>query len=111
LRWPSAADYHAPVIDYATLCTAIDNWKAGQQPSAVPPPAPRRVSAPPVEEDEAVEYSAVYETGDVAEARPEEPVESTVIYQLPEYEDGEEPVEAEDDGEVAELDSDEQERA
>jgi hypothetical protein len=40
-------------------------------------------------EEEAVEYSAMYETGEVAEVRPEEPVESTVIYQLPDYEDGE----------------------
>ncbi len=85
------------MIDYAVLCTAIENWKAGQKPtSAAPPAPPRRVAPRPtpaqaaeVIEEEAVEYSAMYETGEVAEVRPEEPVESTVIYQLPDYEDGE----------------------
>jgi hypothetical protein len=79
------------MIDYAVLCTAIENWKAGQKPSAVPP-APRRPAPRPmaVQEEEAVEYSAVYETAEFAEGRPEEPVESTVIYQLPdEYSEGE----------------------
>ncbi len=80
------------MIDYAVLCTAIENWKAGQKPSSAPPPA-RRPAPQPVEvvqEEEAVEYSAVYDAGELAEARPEEPVESTVIYQLPdEYGEGE----------------------
>lgn len=90
----SPADYDGrAMIDYAVLCTAIENWKAGQKPSSAPPPAPRRAAPQPVEavqEDEAVEYSAVYDAGELAEARPEEPVESTVIYQLPdEYSEGE----------------------
>lgn len=84
------------MIDYAVLCTAIENWKAGQKPTSAPPPTPpRRVAPRPAQaaevvvEEEAVEYSAVYETSEPAEVRPEEPVESTVIYQLPDYEDGE----------------------
>lgn len=84
------------MIDYAVLCTAIENWKAGHKPSAVPPPTPRRAAPQPVQrvrEEEAVEYSAVYDAGELAEAaevRPEEPVESTVTYQLPDdYTEGE----------------------
>lgn len=92
------------MIDYAVLCTAIENWKAGQKPSAAPPPrraAPRPVE--PVQEEEPVEYSAVYDAGELAEAAEaaeateateaaegEAPVDSTVIYQLPdEYSEGE----------------------
>jgi hypothetical protein len=103
LRREGPADYDGrAMIDYAVLCTAIENWKAGQKPSAAPPPAPRRAAPRPVEpvqEEEPVEYSAVYDAGELAEAaeaaeaaevRPEEPVESTVIYQLPDdYSEGE----------------------
>jgi len=81
------------MIDYATLCRAIEDWKAGHQPSAVTPAAPRRIAAPAHEEEEAVEYSAVYDTNDAPAAVPD----STVVYQLSEFE--EENVEADDDAE------------
>lgn len=78
----------ATMIDYATLCKAIEDWKSGRQPAAAKPPKPARPPSrvptrPAVEEEEAVEYSAIYETG---EPQKEEPAESTVIYQLPDYE-------------------------
>lgn len=73
------------MIDYATLCRAIEDWKAGQKPAAIKPPTPTptRVPTRAVEEEEAVEYSAVYEIGEPAK---EEAGDSTVIYQLPDFE-------------------------
>jgi len=70
------------MIDYATLCRAIEDWKAGQKPAAIKPPTPTRVPTRVVEEEEAVEYSAVYEIGEPAK----EVGDSTVIYQLPDFE-------------------------
>ena len=86
------------MIDYATLCRAIEDWKSGRQPSAVTPAPPRRIAAPAHQEEEAVEYSAVYDTSDLPaeQAAPD----STVVYQLSEYEEAEGDVEA-DDVEVA----------
>ena len=85
----------AIMIDYATLCRAIEDWKSGRQPSAVPPATPRRVAAPAREvEEEAVEYSAVYDTSD---APPEQAPDSTVVYQLSDYEEAEGDVEADPD--------------
>lgn len=76
------------MIDYATLCKAIDDWKAGQKPSGVIPAAPKRVPTRPAAEEEAVvEYSAAY---DIGEPEPAETPDSTVIYQL----DGESEVDA-----------------
>lgn len=77
----------AIMIDYATLCRAIEDWKAGQKPAAIKPPtpAPTRVPTRAVEEEEAVEYSAVYELGEQEPAK-EESGDSTVIYQLPDFE-------------------------
>jgi hypothetical protein len=71
------------MIDYATLCRAIEDWKAGQKPAAIKPPIPTRVPTRAVEEEEAVEYSALYEIGEPAK---EEAGDSTVIYQLPDFE-------------------------
>ena len=75
------------MIDYAILCQAIEEWKAGRP--AVAAPAPPRPQIPclaqpaaAVVEEEVVEYSGLYETNDA----PAEPQESTVIYQLPDYE-------------------------
>lgn len=80
------------MIDYAILCQAIEAWKTGRPAAAAPvptrqhPPRPSRPAAAaptpaaPVEE-EVVEYSGLYESD-----APAEPVESTVIYQLPDYE-------------------------
>ncbi len=83
------------MIDYATLCRAIEDWKAGQQPAAIKTPS--RVPTRPAEDDEGVvEYSAMYEIGEPAK---EEVGDSTVIYQLPDYE-GEGEAEAEPDGDV-----------
>lgn len=79
----------AIMIDYATLCRAIEDWKAGQKPAAIKPPTPTRVPTRAVEEEEAVEYSAVYEIGEPAK---EEAGDSTVIYQLPDF------AEVEDEG-------------
>jgi len=73
----------AIMIEYATLCRAIEDWKAGQQPAAIKPPTPKRVPTRAVEEEEAVEYSAIYEIDAPAK---EEAGDSTVIYQLPEFE-------------------------
>lgn len=73
----------AIMIDYATLCRAIEDWKAGQKPAAIRPPTPTRVPTRPVEDEEAVEYSAVYDLGEPAK---EEAGDSTVIYQLPDFE-------------------------
>jgi len=78
------------MIDYATLCRAIEDWKAGQKPAAIKPPIPNRVPTRAVEEEEAVEYSALYEIGEPAK---EEAGDSTVIYQLPDFEG-----DAEDEG-------------
>ena len=89
----------ATMIDYAILCRAIDDWKAGRQPSAVPA-APQRIATRPAEEEEAVEYSAVYDTNEPAAAVPD----STQIYQLPEYEDGE--VESDADADADEVETD-----
>ena len=83
------------MIDYATLCRAIEVWKAGQKPAAIRPPTPTRVPTRAVEEDEAVEYSAVYELNEPEPAK-EEAGDSTVIYQLPDFE-GDAEVEATDD--------------
>ena len=83
------------MIDYATLCRAIEDWKAGQKPAAIRPPTPTRVPTRAVEEDEAVEYSAVYELNEPEPAK-EEAGDSTVIYQLPDFE-GDAEVEATDD--------------
>lgn len=85
------------MIDYATLCRAIDDWKAGHQPSGVIPAAPKRVPTRPDDDEGVVEYSAAY---DIGEARPEEGAVpgSAAIYSLPEYEDGE--VEADGDVEA-----------
>ena len=88
----------ATMIDYATLCKAIEDWKGGRQPSAAKRPLPNRPPSrvparPVVVEEEAVEFSAIYETSD---AQKEEPAESTVIYQLPDY-DGEAEVEIGED--------------
>ena len=81
----------AIMIDYATLCRAIEDWKSGVQPSAVAPAAPRRIAAPAQEqepeEEEAVEYSAVYDTNDMPAEQPGP--DPTVVYQLSEYEEGE----------------------
>ncbi len=79
----------AIMIDYATLCRAIEDWKAGQKPAAIKPPTPTRVPTRAVEEEEAVEYSALYEIGEPAK---EEAGDSTVIYQLPDF------AEVEDEG-------------
>lgn len=78
------------MIDYAVLCNAIEEWKSGAPASAVPAarpaiPTPAARRAAPVEEpEEVVEYSGLYESPEAAEA-PAEPAESTVIYQLPDY--------------------------
>jgi len=86
LRRRPGADYHAAdMIDYAILCQAIEEWKAGRPAVAAPaPPRPQipRPAAAAVVEEEVVEYSGLYETNDA----PAEPQESTVIYQLPDYE-------------------------
>jgi len=94
------------MIDYAVLCTAIENWKAGQKPTTAAPP--RRAAQPVQQEEEAVEYSAVYDAGELADAAdaadaeaageaPEAPVDSTVIYQLPDDYEGEGEVVEEDE--------------
>jgi hypothetical protein len=83
------------MIDYAILCQAIEEWKTGRPAAAAPaprPPIPVRTNRPAETVEEVVEYSGMYETE--AEA-PSEPVESTVIYQLPDYDN----VEAVDDEE------------
>jgi hypothetical protein len=92
-------DYHgADMIDYATLCKAIDDWKAGHQPSGVIPAAPKRVPTRPSDEEEGVvEYSAAY---DIGEARPEEVPDSTVIYQMSEYDEAEAETEADAEAET-----------
>jgi len=78
------------MIDYAILCQAIEAWKAGRPAAAAPvptrqhPPRPVRPAAPvstPAVEEEVVEYSGLYESEAAAE-----PADSTVIYQLPDYE-------------------------
>ncbi|HEY0138849.1 MAG TPA: hypothetical protein VGB85_32410 [Nannocystis sp.] len=74
----------AIMIDYATLCRAIEDWKSGRQPSAVTPAAPRRIAAPAQEDEEAVEYSAVYDTNDLPAEQPGP--DPTGVYQLSEYE-------------------------
>ena len=59
------------------------------------PPPPKRVPTRVVEDEEAVEYSAVYEIGEPAR---EEAGDSTVIYQLPDFEsEGDAEVEVADD--------------
>lgn len=71
------------MIDYAILCQAIEEWKAGRPaPAAAAPLRPQASARPaaPVEE-EVVEYSGMYESD-----APAEPQDSTVIYQLPDYE-------------------------
>lgn len=80
------------MIDYAILCQAIEEWKSGRPAAAAPvpsrqhPPRPARpaaaapAKAAPVEE-EVVEYSGLYES-----EAPAEQQDSTVIYQLPDYE-------------------------
>lgn len=81
------------MIDYAILCQAIEEWKAGRPAAATPvptrqhPPRPARPAPPtpakpaPAAEEEVVEYSGLYES-----EAPAEPQDSTVIYQLPDYE-------------------------
>ncbi len=93
----------AIMIDYATLCRAIEDWKAGHQPSPVTA-APQRITSQVREDEEAVEYSAVYDTND-APAVPD----STVVYHLPEYEEGE--VEADDEEAADEVAADDEEAA
>lgn len=76
------------MIDYAILCQAIEEWKTGRPATAVPaarpqPPArPAIPTAAAVVEEEVVEYSGLYEAGEPAP----EVADSTVIYQLPDYE-------------------------
>ncbi len=92
----------ATMIDYAILCRAIDDWKAGRQPSAVPA-APQRIATRPAEEEEAVvEYSAMYDTNEPAAAVVPD---STQIYQMPEYEDGEVEGETEVETDVEDADA------
>jgi hypothetical protein len=97
LRRRPAADYHAAdMIDYAILVQAIEEWKAGRPAVAAPAPPrpqiPARQARPAEVEEEVVEYSGMYDAGEAdteAEAdaeAPAEPVDSTVIYQLPDYE-------------------------
>lgn len=87
------------MIDYAILVQAIEEWKTGRPASAAPTPPrpqiPARQARPAEVEEEVVEYSGMYDAGehgdagDVGEAdteAPAEPVDSTVIYQLPDYE-------------------------
>jgi hypothetical protein len=79
------------MIDYAILCQAIEDWKTGRPATAVPaaaarPQPPARPATPAAaaeaEPEEVVEYSGFYEAGEPA---PEQ-ADSTVIYQLPDYE-------------------------
>jgi hypothetical protein len=82
------------MIEYAVLCKAIEEWKSGRPASPVAatrPAIPTRQAAPAEEPEEVVEYSGMYESGEAGEAveaveAPAEPQESTVIYQLPDYE-------------------------
>ncbi len=71
----------APMIDYAVLCRAIEDWKGGQAPRASrpPPPRPSRPAAPqPVEALEA-------EGEEIQEQQ--SPEDRTIIYQMPEIVD------------------------
>ncbi len=88
------------MIDYATLCQAIEDWKAGHQPAAIrsPPPRPAAPAAPvhyadadAEPEPEAEEYAAD------DEPRPEDVADSTVIYQLPEFVENDDMVVDEDE--------------
>lgn len=90
----------APImIDYATLCRAIEDWKAGQPPSAVTAAAPQRIaSAAHGGDEDAVEYSGVYDTSD-APAESHAP-DATVVYQLSEYEESVDDTEGEADDDV-----------
>lgn len=71
------------MIDYAVLCRAIEDWKAGhapQIPAHHPPSSP--VSAP------SAAAETGYETMDAEGVEPE-PEDRTIIYQMPEIVDDE----------------------
>ncbi|MBZ5714783.1 hypothetical protein [Nannocystis pusilla] len=96
------------MIDYAVLCRAIEDWKAGNAPNIPAPSRPDPVAAESVVDsydavDEAAEdvvESDVDDAGDVDagdEGEGEGEVEvaeqqqdRTIVYQLPDIEEGEE---------------------
>lgn len=104
-----------PMIDYAVLCRAIEDWKAGNAPNIPAPSRPVPVAAETVVDsydavDEAAEdvvESDVDDTGDVEDAgdvgdvdtgdeegevevAAEQQQDRTIVYQLPDIEEGEE---------------------
>jgi hypothetical protein len=87
----------AIMIDYATLCRAIEDWKAGRAPGATPAyAAPSRTPARPAEEEAVEEYAEVDEASEPVAPQGEQQ-DSTVIYALPDYETEGEEVEVADD--------------
>lgn len=85
----------AAMIDYAVLCRAIEDWKAGHAPrvsvtpSRPPPPRPSSPSAETVVEGyEAVEESVEEAVDEAVEPVHEQaPEDRTIIYQMPEIVD------------------------
>lgn len=75
------------MIDYAVLCRAIDDWKAGHAPRSAPPARPpARPSRPP--KPAAAAPPAPAPAPEIAEQQA--PEDRTIIYQLPDIEDGDE---------------------
>lgn len=88
----------APMIDYAVLCRAIEDWKAGHAPRVTasrPPPRPSRPVSAPVAVEEPELEEPVEEI-----AEQQAPEDRTIIYALPEIVD-------ENEGE-ADVDTDSQ---
>jgi hypothetical protein len=77
----------AIMIDYATLCRAIEDWKSGVQPSAVTPAAPRRIAAPAAGEKRRPSSTPRCTTPTTCPPSSPGP-DPTVVYQLSEYEEG-----------------------
>ena len=78
------------MIDYAVLCRAIEDWKAGHAPripASRPPPRPSRPVSAPVE----AEADAEPETEVEEIAEQQAPEDRTIIYALPEIVDEGEP--------------------
>jgi hypothetical protein len=82
----------AAMIDYAVLCRAIEDWKAGHAPRVTasrPPPRPSRPVAAPVDAEPEVEEPVE----EIAEQQA--PEDRTIIYAMPEIVD-----EGEGEGEI-----------
>ncbi|MCY1062366.1 hypothetical protein [Nannocystis sp. SCPEA4] len=100
------------MIDYAVLCRAIEDWKAGNAPNIPAPSRPVPVAAETVVDsydavDEAAEDVVESDAGDVddagdvgdvdtgdeegeVEVAAEQQQDRTIVYQLPDIEEGEE---------------------